>query len=234
MLAGAVDQELDFGPRTVKPGSARMCAVTREVRPTEQLIRFVVGPDETVVPDLKHRLPGRGVWISASREVLAKAVKAGAFAKGFRRAVKAPPDLVATTEGLLIKSTVEALAIAGKAGQVLAGYAKVENCLRSGEARALIHASNGAPDGVRKLDSLLPAADGAETARIPIVNSLSSAELDLALNRANVIHAALLAGPAGDTFLSRAERLARFRTSGAGANASETATTKTRANAFRD
>jgi hypothetical protein len=107
--------------------------------------------------------------------------------------------------------------MAAKAGQVVSGFAKVEACLRAGEAGALIHAQDGAADGIRKLDALAAAASGRGsggiTAKTPIINALNSADLDLALGRSNVIHAALLAGPAGKTFLSRIERLVRFRTS---------------------
>jgi uncharacterized protein len=225
MLATAHDNDLDSGPRTSRSGTARMCAVTREVRPTDDLIRFVLSPDGAVVPDLKRRLPGRGLWISASRETLVMAVKRGAFAKGFRKAVKETEGLVADTERLLAQSAVDALAIAAKAGQVVSGFAKVEACLKAGDAMVLLHAADGAKDGIRKLNALVGAApEGSvvgSAAEIPIINALTSAELDLALSRANVIHAALLAGPAGKTFLSRIERLVRFRTSDDGKTAND-------------
>ena len=217
MLATLDGLDLDHGPRTTRSGTARMCAVTRKVRPVDELIRFVLDGDGQVVPDLKRRLPGRGLWVSASRKVLATALKRSVFAKGFRKAVKERETLVAETEGLLVRSAIEALAIAAKAGQVVSGFAKVEASLRAGEVGALIHAQDGAADGIRKLDGLATAASGRGgegiTAKTPIINALNSAELDLALGRSNVIHAALLAGPAGKTFLSRIERLVRFRTS---------------------
>ncbi len=217
MLAVLDEHDLDDGPRTTRSGTARMCAVTRKVRPVDELIRFVLDGDGEIVPDLKRKLPGRGLWVSASRKVLATAQKRSVFAKGFRRAVKDRETLVSETEALLVRSAMEALAIAAKAGQVVSGFAKVEASLRAGEATALIHAQDGAADGIRKLDALAAAAmaGGSEgiAAKMPIINALGSAELDLALGRSNVIHAALLAGPAGKTFLSRIERLVRFRTS---------------------
>jgi len=217
MLATLDGHDLDDGPRTSRSGTERMCAVTRKVRPTEELIRFVLDGDGRVVADLKRKLPGRGLWVSASRQALATAVKRSIFAKGFRKPVKERETLVDETEGLLIRSAVEALAIAAKAGQVVSGFAKVEGALKTGEARALIHAQDGAADGIRKLDNLAAAISGrGDTGfapKIPILNALRSAELDLALGRSNVIHAALLAGPAGKTFVSRIERLVRFRTS---------------------
>jgi uncharacterized protein len=235
MLATLQGCDLDDGPRTTKSGTARMCAVTRKVRPTDELIRFVVGPEGQVVPDVKRKLPGRGLWISASRGAVATAVKRAVFAKGFRKPVTQRDTLVADTEALLVTSAIEALAIAAKAGQVVAGFAKVEASLRSGEARALIHAQDGANDGIRKLNALAGAAsvrrDAEITAKMPIVNALTTTELGLALGRSNVIHAALLAGPAGKTFLSRIERLVRFRTSDGGETATEISGTKARASA---
>jgi predicted RNA-binding protein YlxR (DUF448 family) len=112
MLATLDEHDLDNGPRAIKSGTERMCAVTRRVRPTDELIRFVLGPEGQVVPDVKRRLPGRGLWISASRAALASGVKRSVFAKGFRKAVTEPATLVADTEALLVNSAVEALAIA--------------------------------------------------------------------------------------------------------------------------
>jgi predicted RNA-binding protein YlxR (DUF448 family) len=191
----------------------RMCAVTREVRPIGELIRFVVAPTGEVIPDLKRKLPGRGLWISASRRTVAEAVRRHQFSKGFKRDVRAAPTLPADTEALLVRSLTEALAMVAKAGQVVAGFGKVEDALEQGAAQALIHASDGAADGIRKLDAIVRQKSGniAESPEFPIVNVLTSAELDLALGRSNVIHAALLAGPASKTFLSRCQILVRYR-----------------------
>lgn len=187
-----------------------MCAVTRQVQPIEELIRFVVGPDGEVVPDLKCKLPGRGLWVSASRDTLAEAIRRGVFGRGFKREVRVSPDLVALTDALLVRGAVEALAMAGKAGEVVAGFTKVEAALGAGQAAMLLHASNGAADGIRKLDAIARQNTG-ETAPFPILCALTSAELDLALGRSNVIHAALRAGPAVRTVLDRCRSVLRFR-----------------------
>ena len=219
MLAIA-DPDLDNGPRTHKAATSRMCAVTREVRPIDELIRFVVSPQGEVIPDLKRKLPGRGLWISASRKVVAEAVRRHQFGKGFRRDVRVAPALADDTEVLLVRSVVEALAMAAKAGQVVSGFTKVEAALGQRQGRAavaaLIHASDGAADGIRKLDALTREKEGnrGDSAQIPIFTALTSLELDLALDRANVIHAALLAGPASKTFLSRSQTLVRYRLAG--------------------
>jgi uncharacterized protein len=213
MLALA-DPELDNGPRTEKSATLRMCAVSREVRPIDELIRFVVAPSGEVIADLKRKLPGRGLWVSASRRAVAEAVRRHQFGKGFKRDVRVAPTLAADTEALLARGAVEALAMAG---QVLSGFSKVETALQGrGDktaVQALLHASDGAMDGIRKLDALARQNRGntAESLEIPVVTALTSAELDLALGRANVIHAALLAGPASRTFLSRSQTLVRYR-----------------------
>jgi hypothetical protein len=220
MLALA-DLDLDNGPRTGKSATVRMCAVSREQHPIDQLIRFVVSPPGEVIPDIKRKLPGRGLWLSASRQTVAEAVRRHQFSKGFKRDVRVPATLAADTENLLCRSAIEALAIAAKAGQVVAGFAKVEAALgarQGGTAvQALIHAADGARDGIRKLDALARQIAGqnadneGQTPGIPVVTALTSAELDLALGRLNVVHAALLAGPASKTFLSRSQILVRYR-----------------------
>ena len=224
MLALA-DPDLDNGPRTNRSATMRMCAVTREVRPIDELIRFVVSPQGEVIPDLKRKLPGRGLWVSASRRTVAEAVRRNQFSKGFKREIRAAATLPADTEALLVRSATDALAMVAKAGQVVSGFSKVEGALRDGQVQALIHASDGAADGIRKLDAIVrqkhgnpgesqessqESSTGSPTG-FPIVNVLTSEELDLALGRSNVIHAALLAGPASKTFLSRCQILVRYR-----------------------
>jgi predicted RNA-binding protein YlxR (DUF448 family) len=212
MIAGTQDIELaaalDRGPRTAE--RTRMCAATRTVRPISDLIRFVVGPDGDVVADVKGKLPGRGIWVTATRGALAAAIKRKAFARGFKRDVRMAPDLLERTERLLERSVLDALAIAGKAGLVATGFVKTEAALEHEDVIALLHASGAAPDGIRKLE----AASRRRQPDAPpvVIGFLNAAELDLALNRPNVVHAALLAGPVSETLLARCRRLERFRT----------------------
>ena len=208
MTAAAHDIELDAGPRTSE--RERLCVATRMVRPVSELIRFVVGPDGAPVPDLRCKLPGRGIWVTATNDALGEAIKRKAFSRGFKREIRLPPDLVARTEQLLVRAVVDALAITGKAGLVAAGFAKTAAAIEHEQVAALLHAAEAAPDGTRKLDALLRRRF---SATVPaVVGFLTSAQLDLALNRPNVIHAALLAGPASETVLVRCRRLERFRT----------------------
>jgi len=216
MLALA-DPDLDNGPRTDRSATMRMCAVTRQVQPIDELIRFVVSPSGEVIPDLKRKLPGRGLWVSASHQTVAEAVRRHQFSKGFKRDVRVAPTLPADTEALLVRGAIEALAMAAKAGQVISGFSKVEAALAQRQAqnsvKALIHASDGAADGIRKLDAVVRqnAGNSDESREFPVVTALTSEQLDLALGRSNVIHAALLVGPASKTFLSRSHILVRYR-----------------------
>jgi uncharacterized protein len=211
MIAGTQDTELaaalDRGPRTAE--RTRLCAATRTVQPVSELIRFVIGPDGEVVADIKSKLPGRGIWVTATRGGLATAIKRKAFARGFKRDVRVLPDLVERTERLLERAVFDALAIAGKAGLVATGFAKTETALEHDDVTALLHASTAASDGIRKLDAAW--RRWRPDAPPVVIGFLNAAELDLALNRPNVVHAALLAGPVSETFLARCRRLERFR-----------------------
>jgi uncharacterized protein len=211
------DDALDHGPRG--QGRERLCVATRTVRPVNDLIRFVVGPDGKVVPDVKGKLPGRGVWVTGTRAALEEAIKRKAFARSFKRDVRLPTDLATQTERLLQSAALDALAIAAKAGLVVAGFAKAAAALEQGDATALLHAAEASPEGIRKLNAIIRRR---EDTSLPVIEFLTSAQLDLALGRPNVIHAALLAGAASDTFLLRSRRLERYRTGGAGDRGNQT------------
>ena len=124
-----------------------MCAVSREQRPVDELIRFVVSPQGEVIPDIKRKLPGRGLWISASRQTVAEAVRRHQFSRGFKRDVRVAESLAADTEALLARAAVEALAIAAKAGQVISGFAKVEAALADRKDRAASRPWSTPPTG---------------------------------------------------------------------------------------
>jgi predicted RNA-binding protein YlxR (DUF448 family) len=213
MLAVTQDNELDRGTASVAPGTERHCALTRELKPVSDMIRFVLGPAGEVVPDVKRKLPGRGIWITGGRGALEEAVKRNVFARGFKRDVRVAGDLTAATERLLERAALDAQAVASKAGQVVTGFAKVEAAITQGDIAALLHASDAADDGTRKLDAALRRKAAEKPGETATIDLFSGGQLDLALNRPNVVHAALLAGPAGETFLARVMRLKRFRNS---------------------
>lgn len=200
--------EVDRGPRDRASGPERLCIATRTGHPPEAMIRFVVGPDGTVVPDVKRKLPGRGAWVMGVREAVEAAVKRNAFARAFKRQVAVSPTLADETERLLRRAALDALAMAGKAGLADSGFAKAEIALQQKPVIALLQAEEAAPDGVRKLAAAARRRPEADT--LPILK-FTSAELDLALGRSNVIHAALLAGPASEALLTRYRCLDRFR-----------------------
>ena len=216
MLDNVDPADLDGGPRTNRSATTRMCVVTRQVRPIDELIRFVVSPAGEVIADLKCKLPGRGLWVSASHAAVADAARRHQFSRGFRRDVRVSASLADETGQSLIRSAIDALAMVAKAGQVVSGFAKVEDALLRRQAVVLLHAADGAADGIRKLDVIIKKTlpDSCEKLEIPVITALASAELDLALGRSNVIHAALLAGPASKTFLSRSQTLVRYRNGG--------------------
>ncbi|HVV95319.1 MAG TPA: RNA-binding protein [Hyphomicrobiales bacterium] len=189
---------------------ARTCAVTRTVRPAAEMIRFVRGPDGTVVADLAHRLPGRGVWIGGERATVAEAVRRKVFSRAFKAAAEAPADLAERVAAGLEQAALEILSLANKAGRVVTGFAKVEAALGRGEAVAVLNAADAGGDGVRKL-AAAARRGGGDT---EMVSLFAGARLDLALGRANVVHAALLAGPVSNAFLERAARFGRYRGGG--------------------
>jgi len=200
----------DLGPHGAAAATERLCIATREVRPVGEMIRFVAGPDGAVVPDLKRRLPGRGVWVTARRRVVEEAVRRRVFGRGLKCDVKAPADLPEVLDALLERSALDALSMAHKAGLVVLGFAKVEAAVARGPVIALLRARDAGADAGRKLAAALRRrADGRTDGKI--VEAFTSAQLDLALGRLNVVHAALLTGRASETFLGRWQILESFR-----------------------
>jgi predicted RNA-binding protein YlxR (DUF448 family) len=207
MLAQESGIELDHGPQS--RAVERFCIATRATRPVEKMIRFVIAPNGEAVPDLKHTLPGRGVWVTATRKALDQAIKANAFTRAFRREVRVAADLAGRTEDLLENAVLDGLAVTRKAGLVALGFTKIENALVRDRIVALLHAAEAAPDGVKKLDAALRRSGQAGS--VTVTRILGAAQLDLALGRPNVVHAALLAGRASDTFMARLRHLEGFR-----------------------
>jgi len=189
----------------------RTCIVTRQAGETDDLIRFVVGPDSTVFPDIKRKLPGRGCWVTADRLHVDKAAAKGMFARAFKMPVIVPPDMGAMVDALLAKSALGSLGLARKAGLVALGAAKVDANVRDGKALLVLHAYEGAEDGVRKITQARRATVYLGGPATPAYKLFSEAELGLALGGLSVIHAALLAEDAGKAALKRVVALDRYR-----------------------
>ena len=171
----------------------RTCIVTRAVLPPARLIRFVADPGGTLVADLKNRLPGRGAWVSARADIVARAVERKAFSRALKREVTVPADLAATIDEALQREARQALSLANKAGAAVTGFAKVEAAIAAGPIAALIHAREASEDGRRKLAGALRRRLGDTISAVPVVTEFAGQELDLAFGRSNVIHAALVA-----------------------------------------
>jgi len=201
--------------RSDEGGSERTCVVSGEKGPPEAMLRFVLSGAGEVVPDLRRKLPGRGVWTRLDFATVRQAAAKQAFSRGFRVHVDAPPELAEEVDRLLERDALQFLSIVNKAGLVVTGAVKVEAAIRGGALVGLIHAAEGAPDGTSKLERLLRArlGDAAETVRR--ITLFSSRQLDLALGRANVVHAALNAGEASAAFLAKVARLTQYRANGA-------------------
>lgn len=189
----------------------RMCIVSRESGTAEELIRFVAGPDGSVVPDLKRKLPGRGCWVKAERHLVDEAVKRKLFARALKEGVTPQADLGALVDQLLTKSAIGSLALARKAGAVVSGSAKVDQAIRTGAAAMVLHAKEAAADGVRKHDQARRAVVHMEGPDIPSFSLFTGEEMDLAFGGGNVIHAAVLDGKAAAGFIQKALLLHRYR-----------------------
>ncbi|MDQ7080858.1 MAG: RNA-binding protein [Paracoccaceae bacterium] len=185
----------------------RRCIVTGATGPCAGMIRFVVGPEGEITPDIAGNLPGRGIWVTSRRQILQKAMDKRLFARAARQAVVIPDDLVVRTETLLARRVVSLLSLARKSGQAIAGFEKVKEAITSGAADVLLQACDGSEGQKRKIRP--PKGENS------LVSCLSGRELGLAFGRENVIHAALAAGGLCDRIVEEASRLAGFRQIGA-------------------
>lgn len=185
----------------------RTCIVTRTTANKSDLVRFVVGPDATIVPDIANKLPGQGIYVCADRDAISQAAKKGMFSKAAKMKVTAGLDLAEQVAQMLSSRLVQSLSLARKAGLAIAGFEKVKTLLVSGEAVALLQAS----DGSEAMKSKLRPPNGPESH----VVCLSSNDLGVAFGRDTVIHAALTAGGIADVCLKEATRLQGVRAPGA-------------------
>jgi predicted RNA-binding protein YlxR (DUF448 family) len=192
-------------------GRERRCIVTGEVMPDSRLIRFVAAPDGQVVPDVAAKLPGRGLWVTATRKAVTQAVEKKLFARAAKANVAAAADLAERTEKALVTRMLGDLGIARRSGALVLGFDNVLRALDSARpASVLIEAIDGSGDGKRKLYN----AAHARGMKPQVLECLTSAELGLALGRENVIHAAVQPGGLAERLTFDAERLKGFRPAG--------------------
>lgn len=177
--------------------------MTGEVQPKAGLVRFVVGPEDAVVPDVAGKLPGRGIWVEASRASIDRAAQKGLFSRSAKRAVKADAALSDQVEALLAARLIGLVSLARKAGGAVMGFEKVKDWLEKGRAAVLIQASDGSERGKAKLWP----PEGENT----LIGCLTAAELGLAFGREHAIHGALAPGGLADRVVEEAARLAGLR-----------------------
>ena len=194
----------------------RTCALTRAEMPVEALVRFVLSPDGEIVPDVEARAEGRGVWITLSHAAVAEAVRKKTFSRSLKAQVSVAGDLADLTRLRLEQRLLSALGMARKAGQFTTGATKVKTALQSGQVLALLTATDAAEDGRNKMLGTLKALNharreaGISGPDVPHFESLSSAQMGLALGLENVIHAALMTGAAAQSAVGKARRLAQY------------------------
>lgn len=192
------DDAEDDAPDT---GPLRRCVVTRARLPKERMIRFVIGPDRAVVPDLAERLPGRGIWLSAARDVVQAARLRGAFAKAARGPVTVPPDLLKMLQAALVRRISELLGLARRAGQAVAGFEKAREWLRAGRAGLVVQAADGSAD---ERVRFLSGARGTVAVHAP----LPAAALGGVFGRDRAVHVVVLPGTLANRIGLECTRLA--------------------------
>ncbi len=195
----------------------RRCIATGDTQPKRGMIRFVVGPEGAIVPDVLEKLPGRGIWVSAERSALEQAVKKRLFSRAAKMPVTVPDDLVAEVERQLARRLVDLISLSRKSGRAVAGFEKVKGWLADGRAKVLMQASDGSERGKGKLWT----PEGGR-----FFGVLTASELGLAFGRESVIHGALAAGGLATRVVEEATRLAGLRDSGGGKPAKKGKTTK--------
>lgn len=189
----------------------RTCIVTRKSAGPETMIRFVADPAGRVVPDLKRNLPGRGCWVTGKRDKVDLAARKNLFRRALHADVTPNGNLGQQVDQLLSRAALGALGLARKAGDVVLGATRVEAAVRVGDVSAVLHAFEASPDGLRKIDNARKAASHAGGFEIAAFKLFSESEMSLAMGGTNVIHAALLARPAGNAALKRLVALREYR-----------------------
>jgi uncharacterized protein len=182
-------------------GPLRRCAATRERLPKQRMIRFVIGPDRTAVPDLAERLPGRGIWLSASSDAVQPGRARAALARAARGPVTLPPDLPEMLTAALLRRIGELLGLARRAGQAVAGFEKTRAWLQEGRAGLVLQAADGSAEERRRC---LSGARGAVAVHAP----LPADALGAVFGRDRAVHVAVARGDLAERIGNECLRLA--------------------------
>ncbi len=194
-------------PKDRSNGPERKCIATGEVQPRHGLIRFVVGPEGLIAPDLAEKLPGRGIWVTADRKAVETAASRGLFARAAKTPVTVPDDLPILIEAMLARRVIDLISLTRKGGRATTGYERVKDWLQKDEAEVLIQASDGSERGKSKLST----PQGGK-----FIGWLTASELGHAFGRQSAVHAALGAGGLTKRVVEEAQRLKGLRVSDGG------------------
>lgn len=186
----------------------RRCIVTGDEPGEAALLRFALAPDGVVVPDFRAKLPGRGAWVRARRDLVDQAARKGAFSRAFQTKVAAPADLADQAERGLAQRCLDILGLGKRGGGLALGFDQVEGAFRARKPWALIEASDGSADGREKL---LRLAFGLWGEQPPVVGCFSSTDLGMALGRDRVVHATWLDERMARLWAAETGRLSGFR-----------------------
>lgn len=190
-----------------RAGRERRCVVSGEVRPESDLLRLAIGPDGMLVPDIGAKLPGRGIWVSADRGSVERAVEKRMFNRSAGRAITVPEGLADLFQSLLEQRALSLLGLARKAGDLALGFDAARLALKAGKPAWRVEASDGAADGRTKLDRLTRAAWG----EVPVAACFSAGELGEATGRGSVVHGVLADGAQAPAFDVTMRKLSGFR-----------------------
>ncbi|MEE8214952.1 MAG: RNA-binding protein, partial [Alphaproteobacteria bacterium] len=193
--------------RSGGPSPLRKCIATGALRPKDEMLRFVVGPDGSLVPDLDGCLPGRGLWLSAERDMVNTACAKGLFSRAARHGVEVSADLAEQLEGLMVRRCLDLLGLARRAGEAVAGFEKAQAWLREGKGGVILQARDGATDGREKIKALAPG--------LATVDLFEAQELGRALGRDRAVHVVMAEGRLAESLMTEAGRLTAFRQAGA-------------------
>lgn len=200
--------EIRAARATQTDGPVRRCIVTGERRPRAEMVRFVIGPDDAIVPDIAGDLPGRGLWLTPRRDIVEAACAKRLFARAARRRVKVADDLPDRVEDLLVRRCLRYLGLARRAGEAGVGFETGREWARRGRVAALLTASDGAEAGAQKMRAAVARAG------VPVIRLFTASELGGAVGRTMAVHVVLAPGGLAARFVAEARRLAGFRGDG--------------------
>lgn len=182
--------------------TTRKCIVNGKAQPKEQLLRFAVTDDNQLIPDFNKKIPGRGLYVSNSRQILQKAITQNLFIKSAKRQLNIPEDFLALVENLLYKRGLNAINLARKAGALVTGFEKVKDKVLKNKAAFLIEANNAGQDGREKIAALLK--------NIEVFDMYHIDDLDKALDKVNTVHVAVMKGDVAEMVYTNLKRYQTF------------------------